>query len=213
MIIHEVAQGSPEWFKIRSGIPTSSNFGSLVSGTGKPSESLKKYAHTLATEAYLKNLGKAIDDEWAGNKYTERGLILEAETRADYEMTNQISIQQVGFVTDDLMRWGSSTDGFVGDDGIVEFKNLIATRFTSLMVYMARNCWKTPPEYIPQLQGELFVTERKWVDIVFYHPDFEPIVRRHFPDIEFHKTLKEQLVACISERKTILKLFDKFESM
>lgn len=203
MIIHECEQGSPAWFKLRAGKPTSSRFSSVISGLGKPSDSLKDYAHDLATEAYL---GHAIDDGFGGNKYTNRGKDLEDESRADYAMTHQVTVDEVGFITDDLMRWGSSTDGLVGADGVVEFKNLISKRMTKLMVYMSLNKGKTPPEYIPQLQGELFVTERKWVDIVFYHPDFEPIVRRHYPDLEYHKALKKQLTACISERKAILKI-------
>lgn len=202
MIVHDCLQGSPEWFKIRAGKPTSSLFSNLVTGSGAPSKSLSEYAHILATEAYL---GKAIDDGFSGNKYTKRGQELEPVARADYEMTHQVKIQEVGFITDDLMRWGSSTDGLVGDDGLTEFKNLIATRFTKLILYVKKHN-KTPPEYVTQVQGELFVTERKWADIIFYHPDFEPIVQRHYPIPEFHAVLKAQLMLCLAERNSILKL-------
>jgi len=200
VIIHDVTQGSPEWHKIRAGKPTSSNFGSLVSGLGEVSSGLAEYAHILAVEKYLDG---PIDDGFQGNKFTDRGLELEAESRADYEMTYQLHVEEVGFITDDLMRWGSSTDGLVGKDGVVEFKNLIATKFAKLLIYWRKHN-KIPPQYIPQIQGELFVTGRTWCDWVAYHPQFEPIVVRHLRDLEFHATLESQLMAVMAERNKIL---------
>jgi len=202
MIIHEVSQNTPEWLKVRASKPTSSKFSCLITGSGLPSKSLSDYAMELATEAYL---GAPIDDGFNGNKYTERGHELEPEARADYEMLKQTKVQEVGFMTDDLLRWGSSSDGLVGENGLVEFKNLISKTFMKLLVYVKKHN-KTPPEYIPQLQGELFVSERKWVDIVFYNPNFDTIIHRHYPNLEYHATLKKQLMLCIAERNNILKL-------
>lgn len=203
MIIHEMNQGTPEWFKVKAGVPSSSCFSQIITGTGKPSDSLKKYALKLATE---KHLGKSIDDGFSGTKYMDRGTELEPESRADYEMLHQVTIREVGFITDDLGRWGASTDGLVNDDGLTEFKNLISTSMMALLVYLAKNPGKTEPKYIPQIQGELFVTEREWCDIVFYHPDFDPIIHRHYPDLVFQAALKAQLVKVIAERNNILKL-------
>lgn len=202
MIIHDVTQGTPEWFKLRAGKPTSSNFGSLVSGLGKPSKSLEEYAHILAVEKYLDG---PIEDGWGGNKFTDRGKEMEAEAKADYEMENQVTVQEVGFITDDLMRWGSSTDGLVGDDGVIEIKNMIATRFAKLKIYWNKHN-KIPPEYIPQIQGEIFVSGRSWCDWMAYHPQFEPIIVRHFSDAAFHAVLETQLMAVMAERNNILKL-------
>jgi len=203
MIIHEMEQGTPEWFQVKVGVPSSSCFSQVITGAGKPSGSLKKYALKLATE---KHLGKPIDDGFKGNKYTDRGTELEPESRVDYEMTRQVTIREVGFITDDLMRWGASTDGLVNGDGVTEFKNIIATTMMDLLVYIAKHGNKTPSSYIPQIQGELFVTEREWCDIVFYHPDFDPIIHRHYPDLVFHSALKDQLMQVIAERNNILKI-------
>jgi len=202
LIIHNLVQLTPEWFNMKAGKPSSSGFSSLITGTGKPSISITEYAEALALEIHL---GEPVDDGFTGTKYTERGTKLEPLSRADYEMTRQVKIQEVGFITDDLMRWGTSTDGLVNKDGIVEFKNLIAKTFWKLYLACKKNN-VTPLKYIPQLQGELFVTGRKWVDIVFYHPQFEPIIHRHYPDLEYHATLKKQLMLCIAERNNILKL-------
>jgi len=203
MIIHDVPQQTAEWFKIRGGKPTSSRFDCLVTGTGKPSTSLDKYAVELATEVYL---DKPLDDGFAGNRFTDRGQELEPVARAWYQMENQVVVENVGFITDDLMRYGASTDGLVGDDGLVEFKNLIARRFMELKIYMARNNGNCPPGYLPQVQGELLVTERKWADLVFYHPDFESIVVRVEPDPLFQDLLLKQITVCINKRKELLNL-------
>lgn len=206
MICHDVTQGSDAWFKLRAGRPTSSEFSSLITGEGKPSTSLKKYANKLAAEKYLDSIGSKISDGFQGNKYTDRGIELEPMARADYEMENQVSVVGVGFVSDDLIRYGSSTDGMVGDDGLVEFKNLIATTFFEALVYWKRY-GKTEPKYKPQCQGELMITERKWVDLVLYNPDYpDPITERMYPDLEYQATLKNQLIACIVERDRLLEI-------
>jgi len=202
LIIHKIKQMSPEWFALKAGKPSSSGFSSVITGTGKPSTSLPEYAKQLALEIHL---GRPIEDGFGGSKDMKRGVELEPLSCADYEMTHQVKVQHVGFITDDLMRWGTSTDGLINDDGIVEFKNLISKTFWDLFLKCKKNN-VTPPSYVPQLQGELFVTGRKWVDIVFYHPDFEPIIHRHYPNLEYHATLKKQLMLCIAERNNILKL-------
>jgi hypothetical protein len=200
--VHDCKQGSDAWFSLKASKPSSSNFSKLITGSGKPSTSLPKYALQLATEAYL---GKPIDDGFNGNKYTDRGTELEPLSCADYEMIRQVKVQPVGFITDDMMRFGTSTDGLIGDDGVVEFKNLISTTFMEALIYYKKNK-KTEPKYIPQLMGELFITERSWVDLVLYNPNFEPIIHRHYPNKEYFAVLKKQLMACIAERNNILKL-------
>mgnify|MGYP003923054691 CR=1 FL=1 len=206
MIIHECEQGTDEWHALRAGRPTSSEFGSLITGEGQPSTSVKEYANKLAAEAYLKSIGSKISDGWKGNQYTDRGHELEPVSRADYEMMYQTPVTQVGFITDDLMRWGSSTDGLINDVGVVEFKNLISTTFFKALVYWKR-FGKTEPKYKPQCQGELMISERKWVDLVLYNPDYpDPIIERIYPDLEYQATLKTQLCACIVERDRLLKI-------
>jgi len=203
LIIHEFKQYSEEYWRAKNGKPSSSKFSCLVTGTGKPSTSLPKYALQLATEMYL---GKPIDDGFGGNKYMDRGTELEPLSRSEYEMLRQVKVQEVGLVTDDLMRYCTSTDGLIGDDGVAEFKNLISTTFMEALIYYKKNK-KTEPKYIPQLMGELFITERKWVDLVLYNPAFsEPIIHRHYPNKEYFAVLEKQLMLCIAERNNILKL-------
>ena len=200
MIPHKFKQYSKEYWAIKNGKPSSSKFSCLVTGTGRPSEGLKKYALVLATELYL---GRPIDDGFKGSKSMDRGTALEPESRAGYEMLKQTRVEEVGLITDDLMRWVTSTDGLVGEDGVVEFKNLISITFMEALIYYKKNKI-TEPKYNPQLQGELMISERKWVDLVLYNPAFEPIVHRHYPNLEFQETLKIQLTKCLAERNRLL---------
>lgn len=206
MIIHDVEQNTPKWFAIKAGRPSTSCFGSLITGKGEPSDGLDEYAYSLAGEKFS---GRPDEDGFAGNRYTRRGLELEPESKSWYEMQYQVEIQEVGFITDDLMSYGASTDGLVGDDGLTEFKNLIKKEFSKLLVYLARNKGKPPTRYIPQVQGELMVTERKWADLVFYHPDFDPIVIRIYPDPEYQAKLKQQIMKVIARRDEFIKLMEK----
>jgi len=201
-IIHKVEQLSDAWFKLRSGKPTSSNFSKIITGSGEPSKSLAKYAITLATEAHL---GHPINDGFQGNKYTDRGTELEPESVAEYEMLRQVKVEATTFITDDLLKYGCSCDGFIGDDGVLEIKNLISTTFFESLIYFKKH-GKTEPKYVPQLMGELFITKRKWVDLMLYNPDFSnPIIHRHYPDAVYFRTLKKQLDICIAEKNRLLK--------
>ena len=119
MIIHNVTQGTDEWFAIRCGIPTTSAFSSMVTSTGNMSKSIDDYAITLAADLFA---GKSLD-EFQGNHYTERGIALEPEARNFYEVQKNIDVQEVGFITDDLHTWGCSPDGLVSDGlGMLEIK-------------------------------------------------------------------------------------------
>ncbi len=200
MIIHDCIQGTDEWHELRAWRPTSSEFSNLITGTGQPSTSLKDYANKLATAKHLAQFGKKIVSGWKGGWATDRGIELEPVSRSEYEMLYQTPVVEVGFITDDLMRWGTSTDGLIGEDGLVEFKNLIETTFFSALVYWKQH-GKTEPKYKPQCQGELMISERKWCDLVLFNPEYpDPIIERILPDLEYQATLKTQLAACLVER-------------
>ena len=59
MKVHAVTQGTPEWKRLRAGIPTASAFDQLVvsslnkDGQLASSKSLTKYLHKLLTERLL----------------------------------------------------------------------------------------------------------------------------------------------------------------
>jgi len=208
MIIHDVTQGSDAWHKLRAGIPTASEFSKLITANGDNSKSMFDYARVLAAEKYA---GHAVDG-WEGNRYTDRGKELEDHARNEYEFRMGVECQEVGFVTDDLKRYGCSPDRFIDDDGVLEIKCQIAKEHIKSLEYWEKH-GKPPTTYIAQTQGEMFVCERKWVDLMFYHPDLPDLVIRQTPDAELVHALERQLAAVEAERNIVLKFLREFENV
>jgi len=203
MIIHDIEQGTEEWHTLRAGIPTASCFSKLVTSSGAVSKSMPEYAMTLAAEKYA---GKVLDG-FQGNKYTDRGHELEESARLAYSMDSDLDVDQVGFITNDLMQYGCSPDGLAGE-GLVEIKCQIAKEHVKTLMYFDKH-GKAPTTYIPQVQGQMFVTGRPWCDLTFYHPDLPMRIIRITPDQLVVDTLKKQLKAVEAERNIILKLLNK----
>lgn len=201
MIIHELEQGTEAWHELRAGMPTGSMAKKLVTSQGKESKSMPEYAIELAGDLYA---GQPLD-AFEGNQWTDRGTELEDAARSLYELLTSSEVQEVGFITDDGEQYGVSPDGLVDNDGLVEFKCLKGTNHIKAIMYHKKN-HKAPTDYIPQCQMQLFVTGRKWCDLVFYHPDLPELIIRIEPDLEFHKVLESQLLAVIKERDNIIKL-------
>lgn len=184
MIVHDLIQGSPEWFKARLGIPTGSSFEKILTPTGKISSQSDGYENRLVAEILT---GDPIDD-FAGTVWTERGNELEPEAVAYYEMTRGVETQRVGFVTDDERTFGASPDRLVGEDGILEIK--CPAPHTHVTLLLEQN---VDQKYYPQIQGQLMVTGRKWVDILSYHPKMPKSILRVERDEKYIAMLRDLL--------------------
>ena len=208
MFIHTCEQGTEEWYALRAGLPTASEFKKLVSGTGQLSKSLKEYAITLANE---KHAGKPLE-QWTGNQWTERGKEIEDNARERYQYLNDVEAEQIGFVTDRKVKpaYGCSPDSLVGDDGMLEIKCLKNENHTKALMYYREN-EKLLPDYVSQTQGQMLVCERKWCDLMFFHPDLPSLTIRQYPDPEFVKKLKSQIRAVNVERDRVLKIIQSFQ--
>ena len=207
MRVHNVEQRSPDWYALRAGIPTASEFSSLVTSTGTPSKSLPRYAKTLAAEKFS---GRTLD-AWDGNAWTERGKELEAEAIRLYEFASDNVVSPVGFVTTDDGLAGCSPDGFVGEDGLVEVKCLKAENHIEAVLYFQKN-GRSQPDYVQQTQGQLLICGRKWCDLILYHPVLPLLVIRQTPDLTLHTAIAEGVRAVIQERDTILDALNSLNS-
>lgn len=204
MRIIDVEQNSPEWFAARAGLPTASEFKKLVSGTGKVSTQIGDYARTLAGELYA---GKPLD-RWEGNQWTEQGHERESMAAGEYALIHDVELSEVGLCLHDSGDFGCSPDRLVGDSGILEIKSLSAPKHIAALQYIDKH-GDIPPDYRSQVQGEMLVTDRKWCDLMFYHPDLPSEVYRVEPDTEFRDLLTEQIKAVIAERDAIHKFLNK----
>ncbi len=162
-----IKQGSPEWHALRAGKATASSFHKILTPTGKASTQAKVYMESLLAEIMI---GESVST-WEGNKWTDRGTELEPDAICLYEMITEQSTQEVGFVEDYGV--GCSPDRFIGDDGLLETKCPAAHTHAK---YLLEN--KMPSEYTTQVQGQLYVTGRKWCDFTSYHPEMPPLIIR-----------------------------------
>lgn len=186
MKIHNVEQGSDEWFKVRSGKPTASCFDKIVTPTGQLSKSAEIYQNEIIAEILV---GGPVES-WAGNMWTERGNELEQDACEIYELISGNECETIGFVTDDKETMGCSPDRLVGKDGLLEIKcPKPSTHVANLLA------GKMDKGYYPQVQGQMLVTGRKWVDSISYHPHIKPVIYRIERDDEYIENLSKAIVA------------------
>jgi putative phage-type endonuclease len=185
MIIHNVEQGTDEWHSLRIGIPTASQFDSLVTSKGEPSKQIEgiineKVANVIA--------GKVLES-WDGNKWTERGHELEPLASTHYEFIyDDRKVETVGFVTNAEKTCGCSPDRLVNDDGLLEIKCPMPKTHIDYLI-----AGKLPTTYFQQVQGQLMITGRRWCDFMSYHPDLPELIVRVERDDEFIEKLKARI--------------------
>ena len=199
MIVHNHEQGSLEWFMARLGIPTSSRASDLITPTGKKSTSYKRYAYELAAEV----ISEEPLDQWEGTYDMQRGKELEPMAVKFYEYATGSDTQPVGFITDDNGLYGCSPDRLVGDDGMLEIKNLKHHNHLK-HVYEYASEGTIPTDYVPQTRMQMLVAERSWCDLLLHHPDLPSKIIRVERDPEYDEILEAQLKLCTEFRDDIV---------
>lgn len=179
--IIDCEQGSPEWRLARLGIPTASEFSTVMAKGrgGGDSVTRRKYMLTL--------IGERLTGEIAAEGYTnvhmERGKVMEQEARDAYAFLKDIEPRQVGFIRNEIA--GASPDSLIGDTGLLEIKTKLPHLHLDVL-YENR----LPPEHVAQVQGQLWVSGREWLDFVSYWPKLRPFVIRVHRDEEYIAKLK-----------------------
>jgi len=196
----EITQGSDEWFKIRCGHPTASEFSKLVTPARmEPSKQVYDYAIQLAADKWA---GEPVD-HWNGNDWTERGHELEPEARAWYEMQTNTDVTQVGFIENTMLEAGCSPDGLIEDEGLFETKNCGLKQHIRCLAKP-----ECPRDYMAQLQGQLLITERSWVDLLLHHPQLPKKIIRVTPIQKFQDLLKAQIELVLKERDRFYQIIE-----
>ncbi len=185
MEIHDCEQRSDEWFALRAGIPTSSEFATVLAKGRGGGESktrrtyLLKLAGEILTEEPMENYT---------NHHMERGQAMEAEARALYTFMEDVEPQTVGFIRND--NTGASPDALLGDSGLLEIK----TKLPHLLIDLLLRD-EFPPEHKAQCQGQLWVAEREWLDLCVYWPRLPLFVKRVQRDEPYIKEMAQAVDA------------------
>ncbi len=185
MIVHACLQGSDEWHRLRLGIPTASCFDRIITTKkAEPSAQAGAYMMDLLAELVL---GRPI--EKVSTSWMQRGNELEAEAVSYYEFQTDSETMPVGFVTNDAGTIGASPDRLVTKDLLLEAK--CPSPGEHLAYVLGKS--GVDAEYRVQLQGQLYITEAKTVDIISYHPHMPHAIVRVERDEEFIKKLSAEL--------------------
>lgn len=160
----EMIQGSPEWIAARLGKVTASRIADVIARTKTGWSAYRgKYMIELIAERLTGEPSPAYVSpamRW--------GTVTEPEARAAYEFETDATIEAVGFVEHPRIPFaGASPDGFVGEDGLVEFK--CPNPATHIDVLLKN---EVPADYLSQVMWQMACTDRKWCDFVSFDPRF-----------------------------------------
>lgn len=158
MKIYNFEQRTEDWYNIRKGKMTASNAETIIAN-GK---GLETYIYNLMAVYY-----SSAEKESYINADMQRGIDLEPEARLEFEFYTDLDVQEVGFIEyNDFI--GVSPDGLIGDDGLIEIKCPNDSIYFKLL--LSNNI---KPEYIAQMQMQMYVTDRQYCYFVSYNPNFE----------------------------------------
>lgn len=199
-------QRTGEWRKARLGRFTASRFADLL--TEAKSKADREAGNLSKTsESYVLGcIGEILTELPADEIETvamKWGTEHEDEARMAYCLRANVDVEQVGFVEHPELEYvGCSPDGMVGTDGLIEIK----CPFTSREHVRTLVSREIPEQYVAQVQGQLWVTGRKWCDFVSYDPrviagGYELAIVRVGRDGDFISALH---VACERARKWML---------
>lgn len=198
MKIHNFEQRTDDWYNIRKGKMTASNADTIIAN-GK---GLETYIYNLMAEYY-----SSAEKENYINADMQRGIDLEPEARLEFEFYTDLDVQEVGFIEYNEFI-GVSPDGLIGDDGLIEIKCPNDSVYFKLL--LSDNI---KPEYIAQMQMQMYITDRQYCYFVSYNPNFEKslYIKKINRDEEIIEKLKKGLDKGTQLIKEIKENFRKVE--
>lgn len=167
-IFDEIEQGTDAWRQLRAGIPTASVFSCLLASGRSGGES--KTRQTLLYKLAGERLTGEPSENYT-NAYMERGHAMEDEARQHYSFVRDCEPKRVGFIRNG--KCGCSPDALVGEDGMLEIKTASPHILIPILLK-----GEAPPEHKAQLQGNLMVAEREWIDLIVYYSKMRPLIVR-----------------------------------
>jgi putative phage-type endonuclease len=190
-----IEQGTDEWFAIRIGKVTASRVADLLAKTKSGySASRDNYMAQLVCERLTGQKGESFT-----NAAMQHGTDTEPLARLAYEVSQNVLVDQVGFVPHPSIKMaGASPDGLVGDDGLLEIKcPNTATHIETLLSETV------PTKYFTQMQFQMACTGRMWTDFVSFDnrlpEELQLFVKRVPRDEMYIKLMEAEIVQFIAE--------------
>jgi len=193
-------QRTDAWWQAKIGCVGASRISDVMSKT--------KTGYAASRQNYMTDLilekitGKKTDSfTSAAMQY---GIDMEAEARHAYELETFNIVTECGFIKHpEIEGWGSSPDGLIGDDGVLEVKCFQPTNHLNYLL-----TGEIETKYIYQMMSQMECTGRKYADFVAYNPNFPDgmklFIKRVMFDAELVDTIKAEVIKFIEEMKVKL---------
>ena len=155
------SQKSIEWLMERCGKVTASRFGAVLAKlkNGTPAKPRQDYLWEVVIERLTGH-----PTVHYVSAAMERGTEMEPLARMAYEAATGRMVAETGFHSHpEIEGVGGSPDGLIDDDGGIEIK----CPFNSA-IHLQTWLNGMPDEHMPQIQGCMWITGRKWWDFVSY---------------------------------------------
>lgn len=188
MDFYDIEQNTDQWYEMRLGKLTASQFGTVMAHAKKDfGDPAKRYAVQIA----LGQITGVVPPSGYQNEHMIRGHEQEPIARAQYEVTFDCEVTNGGFFCNDFI--GVSPDGLVGDKGVIEIKSVIAAKHFATLKSQSYD-----KGYKWQLIGNLFYTGSDWIDFVSYCSEFPE--GRQLYTYRLHRESVEPEIELMQER-------------
>src|SRR4249919_1340369 len=187
-------QGSPEWLALRVGKITGSRFKAVMDlnkRNGQPNKPRRDLVRILRDE-----LRTGFPEPFEENEYMAHGRRCEPLALEAYKFITGSDVHHAAFLAHPTLPYvGYSPDGFVPPDGLIEIKcPALEGRHTRTV-----ESGKCPDDYMPQVQGGLWVTNCQWAHFISYFPSISVEIVRVERDEAFINRLAAECAAVWAE--------------
>ena len=197
-------QGSDDWLQSRLGVVTASNFGKIITPTGKKSSQVNDYINKLVAESLTGQV-----ESFYKSDAMQRGNDIEPEAKNMYEMIKDVTVQETGLIKHDYLEAGCSPDGIIvhntpmGERAELSGIEIKCPLPHNHVEYLRQN--KVPSKYIPQIQGCMWITGAKYWDFMSYNEYLQPLIIRVERDEEYIGKLEEYVTETCELIESIIK--------
>lgn len=195
----DIDQGSDEWMQLRLGSIGGSQVSKALTRAkgGGPGKTSMDLLYQLATEIMTGEITESYV-----NETMLRGNELEPIARSTFEFITGLSVEVPGIIVSNKPYRHYSPDGICSDGKLLEIK---CPLYKTQLKRLEEN--RLPPEYEPQCNWGMYISELSGLYFMSFHPELEPLIIEVEPDLEEINKMKERTDIFI---ETMLKIVERW---